>query len=95
MQEYGFRKEKQAYIDPAFIQQTPQGFAGKAAERLCRLEEMVKLLQNEQQMLSEQLQQLREEGKTKSYHFKEKMGRKLVAAQVLDELKRYEIIDET
>ena len=54
---------------------------------------MVTALQNEQQTLLQQMQTLREEGKAKSYHFKEKMGRRLALAQVLDELARFGVTE--
>lgn len=77
MQAYCFRSGKDAYIISGQLVQTPHGFCGAPVERLCRLEEMAQALQSEQQALSQQMEALRQEGKTKSYHFKEKMGRKL------------------
>lgn len=59
---------------------------------LGRYETMVEELLAEQEALSAELAELRALGQTKSYHFKEKMARKLNNAAVIDRLKNDKLL---
>ncbi len=56
---------------------------GPAADRLGALEDLYEALLNEQDRLSRELAGLRERGQTRSYHFRERMARKLNISTVL------------
>lgn len=59
----------------------------EAAERLARFEDVCEELSREYEALGAELDRLRAAGKEKSYQFREKMGRKLVDAQLLSLLR--------
>ena len=60
-----------------------------ALERLGKFEDMVLELEEAQERLSAQLAVLRGQGKTKSYQFRELMGKKLVNTSMLSLLETY------
>lgn len=61
--------------------------AEEAAERLALFEDVCDAVTAEHAALGTELDRLRATGKEKSYQFREKMGRKLVDAQVLSLLR--------
>ena len=60
---------------------------GEAAGRLALFEDVCEAIAAEYGALGEELDRLRAAGKEKSYQFREKMGRKLVDAQLLSLLR--------
>ena len=63
-----------------------------ALDRLGRFETMVEDLLNEQEILSAELASLREQGRTRSYQFREKMARKLNNNAVIVRLKQCQLL---
>lgn len=63
-----------------------------ALDRLGVFETMVEELLAEQAALTAELSALREQGQTKSYHFREKMAQKLNNNAVIDRLEQYHLL---
>lgn len=79
-----------------FTQNTQDGkysleerYFADAVERLGKFEDMVLELEEAQEKLSAKLAVLRDQGKTKSYQFRELMGKKLVNTSMLSLLETY------
>ncbi len=63
-------------------------------ERLENFEKALKDILNEYEKLGNELEKLREEGKSKTTKFRELLGRKLVYSMIITIFKRYNLIDE-
>ncbi len=63
----------------------------QALTKLSKFEDLYEDLEEKQQKISEELEILRNEGKTKSVKFKELMGKKLMNTHVLTLFKSYGI----
>lgn len=61
----------------------------QALERLARCEDLLADLEGEQTQLSQQLESLRSQGKTRTVQFRELMARKLVNQQLRLRLEQY------
>lgn len=59
----------------------------EAVRRLSRLETMMEDLLTEEERLSQQLSALRAEGKTKTAHFRELLGQKLILVAMVGRLR--------
>lgn len=81
-------KEGVFFVAQCAIEKTSSGYGGQAITKLGKIEEMVDNIEKRQQVLSKELEQLRLENKTKTYHFKEKMAEKLNNQQVLKAFER-------
>lgn len=82
-------------VDIQQIQPLEEGYAGPAVERLAKLENLWEDLEQKQKEISQKLEQLRGEGRTKSAQFRELMGKKLSNSYVLALFKDYEIDGES
>ena len=63
-------------------------------ERLENFEKALKDILNEYEKLGNELEKLREEGKSKTTKFRELLGRKLVYSMIITIFKRYNLINE-
>ena len=63
-------------------------------ERLENFEKALKDILNEYEKLGNELEELREEGKSKTTKFRELLGRKLVYSMIITIFKRYNLIDK-
>ena len=63
-------------------------------ERLERFEKTLQDILNEYNKLGEELEKLRNEGKTKTTKFRELLGKKLVYSMIITIFKRYDLIDK-
>ncbi len=66
---------------------TQEGYSGPAIQKLGRIEDLVEDLMAQQDRLSQELDALRLQGKTRSAQFREKMAHKLTNAHILSALK--------
>ena len=64
-------------------------------ERLENFEKALKDILNEYEKLGNELEKLREEGKSKTTKFRELLGKKLVYSMIITIFKRYDLIDKT
>lgn len=64
---------------------------GVAINRLGRFEDFMEDLLKSQNELPDELQKLRNEGKEKTYRYKELMAKKLTAGHILSVLKLYDL----
>jgi len=78
-------------VEQAKVTPNPGGYSGEAIDRLGRFEDFYDSLIASQNEIPQQLQKLRDEGKEKSYRYKELMGRKLTDSYILGLLKSYGI----
>lgn len=77
------RTETGAVAAASDIEERPDGHGGAAVERLAQYEDMVDELLRRQREIPVVLEQLRREGKDKSYRFREEFAKKLVAEQFI------------
>lgn len=63
-------------------------------EKLERFEKALQDILNEYNKLGEELENLRNEGKTKTTKFRELLGKKLVYSMIITIFKRYDLIDK-
>ena len=82
-------QEEKYVLGEQEIMQNPYGYTGAAVDRLGVFEDVFEDLTAEQERLSAQLKELRLQDKTKSYQFRELMGKKLVNSNVLSLLRTY------
>lgn len=75
-------------ISAAFLEQTPEGFAGIAAERLAAFECIRGELECRQSVLSAEIERLYLAGKQKHYKTKELLAEKLTNGSILSYLDR-------
>ncbi len=74
------------------IELGPLGYTGEAVDRLGVFEDILEDLFAAQERLSAQMEQLRAQGKTKSFQFRELMGKKLVNSNILSIFQTYGIL---
>ena len=67
------------------------GYSGEAINRLARFENFYDDLVASQNKISEEMEKLRNEGKTKSVRFRELMGKKLTNSNILILFKTYRL----
>ena len=78
------KKDGGIFIVPAdSIQNVPGGHGGEAVERLAVFESVLEHLAEQQIKIAEQLEILRDEGKTNSVKFKELLGQKMLNTNTL------------
>lgn len=77
------------WVDIAAIEKIKDGFTGEAIAKLAILENILDDLTANQAELTEQLDRLREEDKTKTVRFKEMMGQKLMNNMMITHFKKY------
>lgn len=63
-------------------------------ERLEKFEKALKEILNEYERLENELEELRNEGKSKTTKFRELLGKKLVYSMIITIFKRYDLIDK-
>ena len=63
-------------------------------DRLERFEKALADIINNYKILGEELEKLRNEGKSKTTKFRELLGKKLVYSMIITIFKRYDLIDE-
>ena len=63
-----------------------------AAERLGRFEDLCDDLQREQEEIAERLEHLRQEGRTRSYSYKELAAQKAIGQMLLSRLRSYHLL---
>jgi len=81
---------KEYYIvDYEKVRHDVSGYSGEAVNKLAKFENFFDDLSAEQSKISEELEKLRGQGKTRSYKFKELMAKKLTNSNVLNLLKTY------
>ncbi|MGI6550418.1 MAG: hypothetical protein ACOX4Q_10370 [Syntrophomonadales bacterium] len=78
-------------VDQTKVTPDPGGYSGEAINRLGKFEDFLEHLMTSQNEIPGQLQKLRDEGKEKSYRYKELMGKKLSDSYILNLLKSYGI----
>lgn len=84
--------KNQTYIvDGSKVNPETNGFSGEAINKLGRFEDFYEDLILSQSEIPKEMQKLRDEGKEKSYRYKELMGKKLIASNILSLLKEYGI----
>ena len=81
------------YLTQDKLRLTESGYFGQPVERLALLENMIETLTAEQEALAVKMEQMRLDGKTKNYRFKELSAQKLLNSQVLSTLKKYGLMD--
>ncbi len=62
-------------------------------DRLARFEKALQDILNEYDRLGKELEELRNEGKSKTTKFRELLGKKLVYSMIITIFKRYDLID--
>lgn len=87
----GTGREEKYILGEQEIAQKPYGYTGGAVDRLGVFEDVYEDLIAAQEHLSAQLEELRLQGKTKSYQFRELMGKKLVNSNILSLFRTYGI----
>lgn len=78
-------------IPHSCLTQVEQGVVGEAADRLAKLESMCETLKQEQSLISEKMERLRLEGKTRTCQFRELASQKLLNTNLIPLLKSYGI----
>lgn len=78
-------------VDETKVVPGSEGYTGEAINRLGKFEDFVEQLMASQTEIPKQLQMLRDEGKEKSYRYKELMGKKLTDSNILGLLKSHGI----
>jgi hypothetical protein len=68
-----------------------EGYSGEAIDKLAKFENLYDHLMIQHEELPKELEVLRNEGKFKSYHFRERFGQKLTVKAFLRLLKEYGI----
>lgn len=63
-------------------------------DRLERFEKALADIVNNYKILGEELEKLRNEGKSKTTKFRELLGKKLVYSMIINIFKRYDLIDK-
>ena len=76
-------------VDPAAIRQEKAGFSGEAVDRLAKFEDVYEAILAQQERLNPKLEQMRLEGKNRTYQFKELTGKKLMNAHLLTLFKNH------
>lgn len=69
-----------------------EGYAGPAADRLGRYEDLCEAVLAEQQSITAALEHLRAAGQNKTARYQTLMGQKLINAAVIDLLKQYRLV---
>lgn len=78
-------------IPDSCLTPTEQGAAGEAADKLAKLESMCEALKQEQTLLSEKMDSLRLEGKSRTCQFRELASQKLLNTNLITLLKSYDV----
>jgi len=78
-------------VDRTKVDSDTNGYSGEAINRLGRFEDFYADLVASQNEIPQEMQKLRDEGKEKSYRYKELMGEKLINSNILSLLKKYDI----
>lgn len=81
------------WVEPTAVEKGECGCSGVAIERLAKFEDVLEAVLEEQERLGPKLEQMRIEGKTHSYQFKEMMGKKMMNAHLLTLFKIHGITD--
>lgn len=76
-------------VDHEKVNPDTNGYSGEAINRLGRFEDFYEALVAGQIEIPKEMQKLRNEGKEKSYRYKELMGKKLTDNHILSLLKAY------
>ena len=63
------------WVESTAVERTEFGYSGTAIERLAKFEDILEAVLEEQGRLGPKLEQMRIDGKTHSYQFKEMMGK--------------------
>ncbi len=63
-------------------------------DRLARFEKALEDILNEYDKLGKELEELRNEGKSKATKFRELLGKKLVYSMIITIFKRYDLIEK-
>lgn len=63
-------------------------------DRLARFEKALEDILNEYDKLGKELEELRNEGKSKTTKFRELLGKKLVYSMIITIFKRYDLIEK-
>lgn len=63
-------------------------------DRLARFEKALEDILNEYDKLGKELEELRNEGKSKTTKFRELLGKKLVYSMIITLFKRYDLIEK-
>lgn len=80
------------HLVPAdLIASSADGVGGPAIERLAAFEDLYEEIMKRQQAYTEQMEQLRAQGKQNSHQFKEIMGKKLMNAHIISLFMAYGI----
>lgn len=87
------KENKSTYCitDQTKVALNTNGYSGEAVNRLGRFEDFYADLIASQSEIPQEMQQLRNEGKEKSFRYKELMGKKLTNSHILDLLEAYGI----
>lgn len=78
-------------VDHAKVNPDTNGYSGEAINRLGRFEDFYGDLVASQNEIPKELQKFRDEGKGKSYRYKELVGKKLTDSYILGLLKAYDL----
>ncbi|MGE5405286.1 MAG: hypothetical protein ACM3PP_10175 [Candidatus Saccharibacteria bacterium] len=76
-------KKKGYIVNEALVIRVKEGYTGEAIEKLARFENALEALMVSQTEVSEELERLRSEDKTKSVRFKELMVKKMTNATMI------------
>lgn len=69
----------------------PEGYTGEAVELLARFENFRAALEQERERTETGMERLKKEGKTKSYQFRELMGKRGMCNYVIGMMKIYDL----
>lgn len=78
-------------VDHAKVNPDRKGYTGEAINKLGRFEDFYEGLVASQSEIPQEMQKLRNEGKEKSFRYKELMGKKLTNSHILSLLEAYDI----
>jgi hypothetical protein len=90
MKRLTLKKGNENYtVKDSTINHDNNGYAGEAINRLAKFENIYEDLILNQIQIPEEMERLRNEGKTKSVRFKELMVKKMTNANIIDLFKTY------
>ena len=85
------RKNNKLYVSKQIDEKNEEGYCGDAIEKLAKFENLFDYLIMQQEEIPNELEVLRNEGRIKSYHFREIFAKKLIIDAFLNLMKKYDI----
>lgn len=84
-------KNNNLYVSKQIEEKHEDGYSGDAIEKLAKFENLFDYLIMQHEEIPKELEILRNEGKIKSYHFREILTNKLIIDAFLNLMKKYDI----